>query len=492
MMQGDIEKEIYKILNDVELNYQQKIEKIFTNKNVYDVYPFSFVNFVNQIRSSDSQSLKSYDEQILYFLENYLKINDNDRSELKKICDTNLIYYGTNVNTLFNNLNDLIYNAIRGFPISSSSYQPDNTFRPIDPQSLTTSVQTHKPFPIKVIGNTSDPLLQLDKNKSSAEGLLNTKINTRSAFNTYHAAVNFELTFPPPSKTEIWRDFDPDPDLKNSSHESSRSPSPPPPPPPRIFSPPPPPPRETSSDLKIPNGSQLPLPVQIDVDSNENIVSLSGINLTGSVLADEASSGGVFQASSKMIGNQQSQQGGSLPWPKRLSEDSVSEGLLPLTQQEGSVHQELLQLPKRLDSSVNNILSQQIIASSIAVRAQQDRVFKTDLAMQNNAVNLEQGAFVLPQRLEFQDSLDASLNITQGPAVVPMASDPSEPSRDGNQPPPNPGKPEKKPSGFGCISSRVIERTRRLYSKIPSCTSLKFPFASCLRSSRSRVEPVSK
>jgi hypothetical protein len=293
MMQGDIEKEIYGILKDSELSDQQKIERIFptkiTEKNLYDVYPSSFVNFVNQIRSSDSQSLESYDEQILYFLENYLKINDNDRSELKKICDKNLINYKTDVNTLLNHLNNLIYDAINGIPISSSSYQPDNTFRPIDPQPITTSVQTHKPLPIKVIGNTSDPLLQLDKNKSSAEGLLNTKI-TRSAFNTYHAAVNFELTFPPQSKTEIWRDFDPDPDLKNSSHESSRSSSPPPPPPPL----------EISPDLIIPNGLQLPhglplpLPIGIGNDPNENIGGVSGIDVTSRRLAEEASSGEVY------------------------------------------------------------------------------------------------------------------------------------------------------------------------------------------------------
>jgi hypothetical protein len=155
-----------------------------------------------------------------------------------------------------------------------------------------------------------------------------------------------------------------------------------------------------------------------------------------------------------------------------------------------------LPLPQKLDSHNNQSL-QQNIASPIEVSAQQDPVFETDLAMQNKVVNLEQVTFVLPQKLGSLNSSNASLTITDGPAVVLMASNPSESRNDGNQPTPNPekeklpdqdpqGKPEKNLGCFNGVFFRTLDRFRSKSSSRPNCNFLKFLFASCLGSSRSR------
>ena len=169
----------------LDLSGHEKIEQILANKDVYDVYPFSFVNFVNQIRSSDSQSLENYGEQILYFLENYLKINDDDRSELKKICDTNLIYNGTNVNTLFSHLNNLIYNAINRTPIPSSSYQPDNTSRSID--------QEPKINKENEIWSDFDSLSNVLQNSSQPPSPYSTQTSSRYLHHLHHLHHRLEI-----------------------------------------------------------------------------------------------------------------------------------------------------------------------------------------------------------------------------------------------------------------------------------------------------------
>jgi hypothetical protein len=420
MMQGDIEKEIYIILNDEELSDQDKILKIIAYPPSTHTYPTGFVTILDFIKKENSNFVDEHQKIILNFLKNY----------------------------------------------SSSSTDLD----------LKKSLFKDK---------FSEILLDFFSEENPK--LLSDKFLT--------------LISSPISQTRVWSDFDPDPDLKNSSQGSIRSSSPPPPPPPRIFSPPPTPPLEISSNLKIPNGSPLPLPIYIGNDPNENIGGVSGIEVTSSRLTDEEGSGEVYQTSSTMIDDQQSQQGDLLPWPQRLSGDAVHQELLPLPQQEGSVNQELLPLPKRLDQDGDQ-LTQQNINSSPVVFGDQNQVFEVnDLATQNSTEHIEQVTFVLPQKLVSLNSSDASLNIVQGPAVVPMASNPSEPRNDGI-PTTNPeeelldqdpqGKPEKKPSCFSGIFSRVFERAKGLYSKISSCTSLKFPSASCLGSSRSGVGSEAK
>jgi hypothetical protein len=424
----------------LDLSDHEKIEEILANKNVYDVYPFSFVNFVNQARYSDSQSLENYGEQILYFLKNYLKINDDDRSELKKICDNNLIYYKTDVNTLFNNLNDLIYNAINGIPISSSSYQPDNTFRPIDPQPITTSVQTIKPLSLKAIRSELP----------SSQPITGIWSDFDHNFNFSQVESSLSSSPPPPPPPRISSPLPPPPPPSRIS-----SPLPPPPPPPRISSPLPPPPpppprpltpppREIFPDLKIPNGLPLPLPVPIGDDPNENIGSVSGIKVTSRGLAGEEVGEEFYQTSSTIIDDQQSHQEGSLPWPQRLSEQSVNQ----------------------------------------------------ELQTQNTSDIMR--VFVSPQRMEFSDSSNASLDINNGPPVLLMSSEPqndgiptTNPEK-GKLPDQNPQGETEKNLGCCCVFSRYLARIRRVSFSRQSCTFLKFTFASCLRSSRSRVGPVSK
>ena len=448
-MQGDIENKIYRILNDVELSDEQKIKKILVNKDVYDVYPFSFLNFVNQIKSSDSQSLKSYGEQTLYFLRYYLDINDDDRSELQKICDKNLIIYKTSVNTILTDLNDLIYKALNGIPISSPSYQPDKTFRPINPQPITASSQTYKPLPSKVIGSASY--------NNSTE-------------------VNSELTSYQ-SKIIIWSDFDPY--HKNSSQVSSLSPSTtPPPPPPRISSPPPPPPppsrpstpppppppppRENPDILKFSSKSLLPLPI---LTGDNGPVGESEITVMSKVVPDKADSQDVYQVSSAIISDQNNQ--------------AV-----------------LFPLPNRLDSGGNE-LPQQNIDSPVVFVNQNQGVEANDLAMQDRNAFL-QGTFVMPQRLEPEGSSNVSSTMPNEVPVIPFKSNSSESLSDtGSGLSSNPDKEksaedesgEKKTRCFGCVFSRVRERITGYISEIKMGGILKFFSASCLGSSKSRVEP---
>lgn len=432
-MQGDIENKIYRILNDVELSDEQKIKKILVNKDVYDVYPFSFLNFVNQIKSSDSQSLKSYGEQTLYFLRYYLDINDDDRSELQKICDKNLIIYKTSVNTILTDLNDLIYKALKGIPISSPSYQPDKTFRPINPQPITASSQPHKPLPSKVIGSAS-----------------------------YHNSteVNSGLTSSQ-SKTIIWSDFDPY--HKNSSQVSSRSPS---------TTPPPPPPRENPVILKFSSESLLPFPIFIG-ESNES--SELGIAVTSQVVPDKADSQEANQVISAIIVAQQNQQEDLLPLPKRLDSNG----------------RKLLQLPQMLGLNDEQASQQNIDSSpvSVVLSDQNQRVDANNLAMENSTALFMQRTFVSPQRLGPEDSS----NIPNGVPVVPDNQDSngspsdagSESSSDSNKEKSGEDDSGKKKTGcFGCVFSRFCERITRCFSGNKMSGSLKSPFASCLGSSR--------
>jgi hypothetical protein len=185
-----------------------------------------------------------------------------------------------------------------------------------------------------------------------------------------------------------------------------------------------------------------------------------------------------------------------------LSGDSVHQELLPLPQLEGSVNQELLQFPKRLDQDGDQLTQQNINSSSVVFGDQNQGVVANDLATQNSTEHPKQVTFVLPQGLKFPDSSDAPPIIKQGPAVVPMASNPSEPRNDGI-PTTNPeerkpqlqnpqGKPEKNLGCFNGVFFRTLDRFRSKSSSRPNCNFLKPHFASCLGILRSRAGSASR
>lgn len=295
--------------------------------------------------------------------------------------------------------------------------------------------------------------------------------NSKSLLNNFLKLISSSI-----SQTIVWSDFDHSSDgLQNSlqppspysSQGSSRSSSPPPPPPPRAK------PVILGLTLEL-----LPFPLPIATSDN-GPVDKSGITVMSKVVSNGADSQEFNQGSSAIIDDHNHQKG-LLPLPKRLDSND----------------RKLLQFPKRLDLDGDQASQQNINSSPVVLSDQNQGVDANDLAIKASTAS-SHITFVSPQRLGPEDSSNVSSTMSNVVSVIPFKSNSSgslsntgsESSSNSDQ-----GKPEQDGQGEQTINSccslfsRVCQRFRRFLSKIPSC-SFKCFSASCLRSSKSRVEP---
>ena len=294
--------------------------------------------------------------------------------------------------------------------------------------------------------------------------------NSKSLLNNFLTLISSSI-----SQTIVWSDFDPSSDVQNSSQPqspyssqgSSRSSSPPPPPPPR------------AKPVILGLTPEL-LPFLLPIPTGDNGPVGESIAVMSKVVSNEADSQEFNQGSSAII----------------VDHDNPR-ALFPLPIRLDSNDRKLLQFPKRLDPDGDPASQQNINSSPVVLSDQNQGVDANNLAMKASTAS-SQVTFPMPRRLTSQDLSDVSSAIPIVVPVVALNTDSNATSSDkGNGSSSNSvlEKPEQDESGaqktgcFNCLFSRVREGIARFLPGIKMSGSLKFFSASCLGSSRSRVEP---
>ena len=417
---------VAELLNS-DLSDQEKILRIVTSKDSYSFFPFAFINFIRKVIKSSNVLLNEQESEIVIFLKNYFQNLDvNKKNQLAYKFDNLFKSYVIEFNSEYRD-NQINQHFVNQFLEIISEYN----FQNIIAQDQATPPPTPPPRP---------------------------------------------STPPPPlrdqASNQIWSDFDYSSDVQNSSQSpspyssqgSSRSSSPPPPPPPR----------ENPVFLGLTPESLLPLPIFIG-ESNES--SELRITVMSKVVSNGAVSQDVNQGSSAII----------------VDHDNPR-ALFPLPIRLDSNDQKLLQLPQKLVLNGDQA-SQQNIDSSSVVSDHQNQgqgVDANDSAMKASTAS-SHITFVSPKRLGPEDSSimpnGVSVEPLQPNLLASSIDQGNESSSDSNKEKSGEdGQGEQKINSCCSLFSRVCQRFRRFLSKIPSC-SFKCFSASCLRSSKSRVEP---